>query len=92
MLLQVCFGQEHPVLVCFTSYVELRVSDHSVFAEVVAALVWGWRRTDDVPCFQTAVLSSPLAALWGSLSGIKSSEGYSTASQAKPASLRLCNS
>lgn len=30
MLLQVCFVQEHLVLVCFTSHVELGVSDHYI--------------------------------------------------------------
>lgn len=88
MLLQVCFVQEHLALVCLTSHVELGVSDQciSVLAEMVAALVWGWKWTDDFPSFQTAVLSSQIAALLGSLPGVKASEGYSTASEVKPTS------
>lgn len=58
---------------------------HSVFAEIVAALVWGWRWTDDFLAFQIAGLLSQIAALLGSLSAVKASEDYSTASEVKPA-------
>lgn len=57
----------------------------TVFAEVVAALVWGWKLTD-LPAFQRADLPSPRAAVLGSLTGVRASEGYSTVSRVEPAS------
>lgn len=42
-----------------------------------------WKWTDDFPAFQMAVLSSQIAVLLGSSSGVKASEGYSAACEVK---------